>query len=181
MKISSKKNSKNSTFSLTWARDTFFQYVNAFKSLIDNKNKIGGDYYFAMITVELLAYVIFLLTFQAFTGREADNITGPINSDELSGTLVFFLVLLFIEMVLDRIIYLFTSLFWKILFHYALVLAYSTIYLVVYHILQVQALPGSNSILYLNILFTLKCVYLMISSTQVRFNFISNIQDRIWI
>jgi hypothetical protein len=124
-----------------------------------------------MITVELLAYVIFLLTFQAFTGREADNITGSINSDELSGTLVFFLVLLFIEMVIDRIIYLFTSLFWKILFHYALVLAYSTIYLVVYHILKVQANnqgTGSNAILYLNILFTLKCVYLMISSTQVR-------------
>eukprot|EP01080_Neovahlkampfia_damariscottae_P010191 gene10191-2610_t len=158
---------------LEWLRETFFQYVNSFKSMIDNKNKIGGDYYFAMITVELAAFVLFLLTFQTFTGREADDITGSINSDELSGTLVIILILFFMIMIVDRIIYLFTSLFWKIVFHYFLVTTYSVVYLVVYHLLQIQTFSNSYAILYLNLLFTLKCIYLMISSTQIGYGYSS--------
>lgn len=155
---------------------TFFRFMyESFNDVIfrltASRNKIGGDYYFVMLTVELISYVLFMLTFQLFTGRELDDITGAITTNELPGTLVIILFVMFIVMIIDRIIFTYQSLFWKLVFNCILVLTYSVTYLVIYNLLMEQNFLNTDGLGVLKVLFMLKCFYLLISCWQLKFGY----------
>ncbi|KAL9644447.1 hypothetical protein ABK040_016574 [Willaertia magna] len=137
-----------------------------FYSIINDNLKLSIDYYVVTVAIELLAFLFFFFSFSSMSGREGDDTLGAIKSNELSGSFVIVLFLFFIEICIERVLYLFGNVVIKLLFHLILVLIYHIVYIVLY----INILNNNNNtgLILLKILFVIKCIYLFISCLQIR-------------
>jgi hypothetical protein len=148
------------------AKRVLFHAWGYFKQLTNEHAKLGSDYFVVCVGVQLVAFLFFFLSFSYMSGRPSTDITGAIQSNELSGTFVLVLFLFFVEICVERVIYLYSKLWPKLIFHYILVITYHVIYLSMYN--YVMKLNNVKGAYLLNVLFVIKCLYLGMSSVQIR-------------
>ena len=142
------------------------KFKNHFMSLINDQFKLGVDYFVVIMSVEILAFVYFFLTFSLMNGRAAEDTLGGIKSNQISGTLVLLLFLFFVEICVERVLYLFGNILAKLIFHLLLVIAYHIAYIAVYIVISKN--QNTLALVLFKILFFVKCVYLFIGCLQVR-------------
>lgn len=149
-----------------FVKRAFRKLVNGVKAVVNDQFKLGIDYYVVTVAVEIISFVLFFFSYSSMSGRAADETLGAIKSNELSGAFVIILFVFFIEICIERVLYLFASVTAKLIFHILLVIIYHIVYIVSYIIIHRN--QNSTGIVLLKILFFIKCVYLFLASLQIR-------------
>ncbi|KAG2378189.1 hypothetical protein C9374_008332 [Naegleria lovaniensis] len=149
-----------------FVKRAFKKLVRNVKAVVNDQFKLGIDYYVVTVAVEIIAFVFFFFSYSSMSGRAADETLGAIKSNELSGAFVIILFLFFIEICIERVLYLFASVTAKLIFHTLLVVIYHIAYIVSYIIIYRN--QNATGIVLLKILFFIKCVYLFLAALQIR-------------
>lgn len=126
------------TSRITWMQNIWGQVTSYFRNLTNENGKLGKDYFVLMIAFQLLAFLLFFVTFSYLSGRTSTDITGAIQSNQLSGVFVFVLFLFFVEICIERIIYLYAKIWIKLVFHFLLVIVYHVVFLYMNHYVLVR-------------------------------------------
>jgi hypothetical protein len=140
--------------------------VQYYENLTKQERKLGGDFYVISNLTHIVALIFFAISFNYMNGRPTDNITGDIASNQLSGTYVIILFLFFIEICVERVLYLKSALKLKVLFLLAQVVTYHIIYFVFYDIIQMNQNPTGATLL--GVLFAIKCFSMWLSCLQIK-------------
>ncbi|KAL0478773.1 hypothetical protein AKO1_008348 [Acrasis kona] len=137
-----------------------------YSDLTTQERKIGFDLYVMTNLTHIVGLVFFACTYNYITGNSSENITSGISSNQLSGTFVLLLFVFFIEICVERVLYLKSSLRFKVLFHFVQVIGYHVGFLVVYDYVQYN----SNNVgrILLGVFFFIKCFSMWLSAVQIK-------------
>lgn len=138
-----------------------------YSRILDFKVKIGMDLYALMVTIDILTLAVFFICYPYLTGRPTNDVTGALRSNELPGAFVIAMIIFFMLIIIDRIIYLYSSLVCKLLFQYFCVIAYHALFLYMFDFTQ-RTFNDSIGRAVLSLLFVMKCCYLFVSAVQIR-------------
>lgn len=144
-------------------------YMNAvayFKRVTDSNAKLGKDYFTVTIAIQLLSLLFFFVAYPYMTGRITNDITGAIQSNQLSSSFVVILFLFFVEICVERVIYLYAKLWVKLLYQCFLVIVYHIVFIVMNDFMLKSGNDRGSKLL--KVLFVLKCIYLYISCVQLK-------------
>jgi hypothetical protein len=147
-------------------QDTKAFIVQYYSSLTVQERKLGRDFYVISNLAHIVALIFFVICFNYMNGRPSDNITGDIISNQLSGTYVIILFLFFLEICVERVLYLKSALRLKILFLIVQVITYHIVYLVFYDVIQTN--QNNTGVILLGVLFFFKCVSMWLSCLQIK-------------
>ena len=141
--------------------------------LVHDHTRLGKDYYTAMFVTEFLCFVYLLFFAATFTGSSG-QLVEYVQQSYLPTSYVMVLLVQFVVILVDRIIYLCRSVFWKLVMQYGTLVVYNVFILWVFpYQMDAQvdferwesAFCASGS---LQVLFLFKCVYWLLSALQIR-------------
>jgi hypothetical protein len=140
--------------------------VGYFTDLVSEETKLGRDLFVIHVCAHIFGFIFFFFSFSTISGRPNENAINNIQSNELSGTFVIVLFLFFIEICVERVIYLKSSLKAKLAFHLVLTLTYHIVYLIMYDYIRKQ--QNTLGVVLLNVLFLIKSFFLWLSCIQIK-------------
>lgn len=141
--------------------------------LVHDHTRLGKDYYTAMFVTEFVCFVYLLFFAATFTGSSG-QLVEYVQQSYLPTSYVMVLLVQFVVILVDRIIYLCRSVFWKLVMQYGTLVVYNVFILWVFpYEMDAQvdyerwesAFCASGS---LKVLFLFKCVYWLLSALQIR-------------
>ena len=141
--------------------------------LIHDHTRLGKDYYTAMFVTEFLCFIYLLFFAATFTGSSG-QLVEYVQQSYLPTSYVMVLLVQFVVILVDRIIYLCRSVFWKLVMQYGTLVVYNVFILWVFpYEMDAQvdferwesAFCATGS---LKVLFLFKCVYWLLSALQIR-------------
>ncbi|KAL0479841.1 hypothetical protein AKO1_007465 [Acrasis kona] len=152
-----------------WKRlwtNTKHMVVNYFQGLVNEETKLGRDLFVVTVVTDIFGFLFFFFSFSYMSGRHNDGAITSITSNQLSGYFVMVLFLFFLEICVERVIYLKSSLKSKLTFHLAVVIAYHVVYLVMYD--YISKMQNKLGVVLLNVLFMIKSFYMWVSCLQIK-------------
>lgn len=155
----------------TWAVDKAkgaWNGVMLYYRCLFSKFSPNKDFYTSMLFIQFLSFLYLILFQQDFTGVETSSLLDIFMQSRIPSKYVWLLVGQFLLIIVERIIYLLKSTRAKLVLHYALV--------VLYHWGLCFQLPSSNGRSFassplLLMFYLLQCLYLYLSSLQLRFGY----------
>eukprot|EP01061_Rhynchopus_euleeides_P005831 TRINITY_DN14971_c0_g1_i2.p1 TRINITY_DN14971_c0_g1~~TRINITY_DN14971_c0_g1_i2.p1 ORF type:complete len:1835 (+),score=619.48 TRINITY_DN14971_c0_g1_i2:200-5506(+) len=158
---------------LNWGPWYFVQH----NILDSNKLKTGRDYYLVMFCVDFLSFIMFMFSFYSIQGDTDSDLASSLSSNMLPGPLVLAQLCLLVIIIFDRIIYLLKSVAAKFVFQLALATLYFSLYSDWNAARLTQEVEADSQQVIksfatgakiVDLLFTVKILYLMISAQQIR-------------
>ena len=135
------------------------------------------DYYVPMVSVECLAFFYMVLCQNAFSYNPPDEYSFILLESRIPTSFFFILLIQFLMIVFDRVIYLFRSVFAKVVMQYVSLFYYT---LLLFFILPNGQGKQFDEIYVLILFYMMKCCYWWISALQICEGYPVNIQKR-WI
>lgn len=135
----------------------YFQYITSPK-------KLGVDYYAPIFLIDLISFIILALFPREFIG-EGNNIVQFFSQNRLPTPFVLLLLMQFLLIVAERVIYLFRATRVKLVLLYVLV--------VFYHVILFISIPMAQRLAFyqlktVGLFYILKCLYFFFSGLQIR-------------
>eukprot|EP01087_Luapelamoeba_hula_P016396 TRINITY_DN5039_c0_g2_i7.p1 TRINITY_DN5039_c0_g2~~TRINITY_DN5039_c0_g2_i7.p1 ORF type:complete len:2374 (+),score=229.13 TRINITY_DN5039_c0_g2_i7:70-7191(+) len=126
------------------------------------------DYYTAIFIVQLLSFFYLAIFQQDFTGIQFQDVYTIFTQSRIPTSYVFLILAQFLLIIIERVIYLFSSLLSKVVFHYLLV--------IIIHTGLFFYLPQENEVVFnqswgLWVFYLLQCIYFYLSCLQIRYGY----------
>lgn len=143
--------------------------IGFYENLLSGHGAQPKDYYIYIFALEFLAFFTIIFGWNGFRKQEEEGVSSAVTSDisqnNIPSGLLGYMLMQFLLMVLDRIVYLLRSEKYKLILHYALV--------VLIHILIFYVIPKTTERSFTNnpvliTLYLLKVAYFWVSSLQIR-------------
>mgnify|MGYP005993317749 CR=1 FL=1 len=133
------------------------------------------DYYVPMVSIECLAFFYMVLCQNAFSYNPPEDYSFILLESRFPTSFFFILLLQFLFIVIDRIIYLFRSVLCKVILQYVTLFYYT---LLLFFILPNGQGKQFDEIWVLILFYGMKCIYWWISALQICEGYPANIQKR---
>ncbi|KAL7711848.1 SH3 domain-containing protein [Entamoeba marina] len=146
----------------------FNNIKNFYTVTLKDRFKTGADFYTASFVCEIICF-IYLVFFQSFTGI-GGTIFDFIFGDNIPTIYVVILLLQFLGILADRIIFLLKSVLWKMILHYTTLFIYSILFFVYFPIRNGEFFYQSTTLV---IFFLFKCCYWILGGYQIQKGFVS--------
>jgi hypothetical protein len=141
---------------------------NHFKGLVFRTKEIGRDLYVGIFVVELVCFFFVALFPGDFTGSNTSGLNEFLTEDRLPTSYVLVLLGQFILIVIDRILFLYRSILFKLILHYFLTIFYHVWLLFIIPLLNNRRFHDSPTLV---VIYILKLVYLFISGIQIMYGY----------
>jgi hypothetical protein len=156
-----------------WFRSRWYDIANFFQNLVAHKP--GRDWYVHMWFVELLCFFFIIVLPSPFIGNAAGNVADFLTQSRLPNSYVLTLLVQFLFIVMERVLYLFRAIKIKVIYHCVLVVFYH-IWLLFISPVFTGADFRSQKVLIT--FYLLKLIYLYLSSLQIMHGYPAFIQGQ---
>jgi len=148
-------------------------FSNFFQNLVANKP--GRDYYVAMWFVELICFFFIILLPTPFIGNSAGNVAEFLTQSRLPNSYVLTLLVQFILIVIERVLYLFRAIKIKVIYHCLLVAFYHVWLLFIIPIMTGEDFRSQPKLI---TFYLIKLFYLCLSSLQIMHGYPAFVQGQ---
>jgi len=156
-----------------WFRARFYDANNFVQNLVAHKP--GKDYYVQMWFIELVCFFFIIILPSPFIGNASGNVADFLTQSRLPNSYVLTLLVQFIFIVIERVLYLFRAIKIKVIYHCLLVLLYHIWLLFVSPILTSEDFRSQKILI---TFYLLKLIYLYLSSLQIMHGYPAFVQGQ---